>query len=178
MRASLLLMLAVSVAVSGCERREPFAEPDSTSAPPPLVQPERTAYLSVSDLAPDSGGTIVVAGTIGVGESMTLGSFRVRLSYDSASLVYLEEIPAPGMMRVVNPRSGEVIVAGASSGTSADGRLFALRFRVVDPRGLESLSLAIDELNDGNFTSQVQTVTRSSRIVLDRGLVPGKVVPR
>jgi hypothetical protein len=178
MRPTLAVGIAACALLAACERRERLAAPDSTNGPPPVAQPERTAYLSVSDLEPESGATIVVGGTVGVGESMSLGSFRVRLAYDTSALTYLGEEPIPGMMRVVNPRPGETIVVGASSGTSVDGRLFALRFRVADPRGMGSLMLTIDELNDGSFTSQRQTVTRSSRLVLDPSLIPGKVIPR
>lgn len=169
--------MIVGLLAMACERRDRLA-PDSTSAAPPATEPERTAYLSVSDLSPDSGATIIVAGNVAVGESISLGSFRVRLAYDTASLAYLDEVAVPGMLRVVNPRPGEVIVVGASSDASTDGRLFTLRFRVADPRGLAALSLAVDELNDGAFTSQVRTVRRSSRLLLDRDLVRGRVAPR
>jgi hypothetical protein len=74
------------------------------------------------------------------------------------------------MLRVVNPQPGEVIVAGASGGDALDGRLFTLRFVVVDPDGVESLTIRVDELNDRSFASQLTALRRAPRAVLDRGL--------
>ncbi|MEO5568626.1 MAG: hypothetical protein ABIR92_09045 [Gemmatimonadaceae bacterium] len=172
MRRTCSLAFVIACAMSaGCERRDRLAAPDSASAVPPKAQPQRVAYLSVSDLAPEPGATVLVAGTLGVGDTISLGSYRVRLAYDTTRLTYVGEVTLPGMFRVVNPKHGAVIVVGASPESSSDGRLFTLRFRVDDAAGLESLLLHIDELNDGQFSSQMQTVTRSSRLVLDRGLV-------
>lgn len=170
-RAPILAFVITCAMSMGCERRDRLAAPDSASAVPPKGQPQRVAYLSVSDLAPEPGATVLIAGTLGVGDSISLGSYRVRLAYDTTRLTYVGEVTLPGMFRVVNPTRGEVIVVGASSESSSDGRLFTLRFRVDDAAGLQSLGLRIDELNDGQFSSQMQTVTRSSRLVLDRGLV-------
>jgi hypothetical protein len=177
MRAATLIALGSLVFVAACDRRDRLAAPDS-SAVAPTSPNERSAYLSVSELSPARGDTIIVAGSIALGKSIALGSFRVRLGYDDTSFEYLDEVSLPGMMRVVNPQPGEVIVAGATSGASSDGRLFAFRFRVRDPRGLESLSLGVDEMNDGGFVYQASAVTRSSRLVLDRALTRAKGISR
>lgn len=166
-----LVLVIVCALSAGCDRRDRLAAPDTAGTIPPKPYPQRVAYLSVSDLAPQPGATVLVGGTLGVGDTISLGSFRVRLKYDATRLTYVGDVTLPGMFRVVNPTRGEVIIVGASSESSSDGRLFALRFRVEDPAGLESLLLRIDELNDGEFNSQMQTVTRSSRLILDRGLV-------
>lgn len=172
MRASsFVFAIALLGAVTGCERQDRLSNPDSTVAAPSAPE-EGTAFLSVSDLSPKDGGSVTVAGSIALGDSTSLGSFRVRLAYDTTLLAYLEEVPLPGMMRVVNPTPGEIIVVGATSGTSSDGRLFALRFRVRDAGGLASLALHVDEMNDGSFTNQAPTVRRASRLVLDRALAP------
>ena len=169
--SSLLFVLVMIGALAGCDRQDRLSNPDSTVAAP-SAPAEGTAFLSVSDLSPDDGGTVTVAGSIALGDSTSLGSFRVRLAYDTGMLAYLDEVPVPGMMRVVNPTPGEIIVVGATSGTSSDGRLFALRFRVRDAGGLASLALHVDEMNDGSFTTQAPTVRRASRLVLDRTLAP------
>jgi hypothetical protein len=178
MRRTGIFFLTVLALAAGCDRRDRLAAPDSAGAKPGPVAPERTAYLSVSELAPMLGANVVVAGTVTVGNDLSVGSFRVRVAYDTAMLRFVEEIAEPGMMRVVNPRPGEVIVAGASSGSSTDGRLFTLRFRVDDPAGVNSLVLYIDELNDASFLDQRQTVIRASRLVHDSTLAAAKVVPR
>src|SRR5689334_20018651 len=147
MRRLLALVLMAPFAAA-CERRDRFAGPDSSSAAQLPSIPARSAYLSVSELSPVSGSTIIVTGTLKVSDSLSLGSFRVRLGYDSTRLRYLDEIPNADMMRVVNPQAGDIIVVGASSNPSTDGRLFAFRFQVADPAGINSLVLRIDELND------------------------------
>jgi hypothetical protein len=175
--ASIAIALGLLVVTTGCDRRNRFAPPDSAVASPPPA-PARAVFLSVSSLAPDSGGTIVVAATMSVDNSLSLGSFRARLVFDSSRIAFLEEVTTPGMMRVVNPQSGEIVVVGASAGPATDGRLFTLRFRVVDPAGVGSLALRIDELNDAGFTDQLSTVTNSARLVLDTTLVKWKAAPR
>src|SRR6185295_10807085 len=104
------------------------------------------------------------------------GSFRVRLGYDSTKLRFLEDVTSGEMLRVVNPRVGDVIIVGASSNGSTDGRLFAFRFRVEDPTGINSLVLRIDELNDREFKNQKETVTAASALIADRSLA--KLIPR
>jgi hypothetical protein len=175
----LAALLVTVVAIAGCRDRDRVWPVDTVPSVTPLPPaPVRSAYLSVSDLQPEPGGTVVVGGTVSVGTGFSLGSFRVRLAYDSTRLSYIDELTSPGMLRVVNPQPGEIVVAGASSSASEDGRLFTLRFRVDDRVGLNSLLLHVDEMNDGSFTSLVTTVTRSSRLVLDPSLRPGKEIPR
>jgi hypothetical protein len=179
MRRNGFFLLTLLALAAGCDRRDRLAAPDSTAAKPaPPAAPERAAYLSVSELAPAAGSNVIVAGTVTVGSDLSVGSFRVRVAYDTAMLRFVEEIVEPGMMRVVNPRPGEVIVVGASSGSSTDGRLFTLRFRVSDPAGLNSLVLHVDELNDASFQDQRQSVIRASRLVHDSSLARAKAVPR
>jgi hypothetical protein len=169
MKSALALMLVLAIA-AGCDRRDQLAAPDSSSAPETPRLPARGAYLSVSDMSPEAGAVVIVTGTLNVSDSLSLGSFRVRLGFDSTKLHFIEEIPGLDMMRVVNPQAGDVIVVGASSSPSTDGKLFAFRMRVVDPAGLSSLILRIDELNDTAFRDQRATVAHAAAIVHDRSL--------
>ena len=177
MNRAALSLLGLVLLGTGCERRNHLASPDTVDVLPKPVAPARSAYLSVSDLSPTEGAVIVVAGTVTVGSDLSLGSFRVRLRYDSTLLHLIGEVPASGMMRVVNPQPGEVVIVGASSASSADGRLFTLRFRVGSPAGLNSLMLVIDELNDAAFLDQKRTIVRASRLVRDSTLAGGQAVP-
>lgn len=170
-----LALTSIVVLVSGCERRDRFAGPDSSSAAQATAVPARSAYLTVSELAPARGAVVVVTGTLRVGDSLSLGSFRVRLGYDSTKLRFLEEIPSADMMRVVNPQPGNLIVVGATSDPSAGGRLFAFRLEVIDPAGIASLVLRIDELNDTAFNDQRATVRNAAVILQDRSLA--RLVP-
>jgi hypothetical protein len=172
-RSSLLVLV---VLLASCESRDRLAQPDTIQARPAPVVPERSAYLSVSDLAPEAGGIIVVAGTVAVGGDLTLGSFRVRIGYDSTKLHFIDEVPAGGIMRVVNPKVGDIVVVGAAPEQSLDSTLFVMRFRADDPAGINSLVLRIDELNDGQFKDRKEAVTRASRLVLDSSLA-GRSIP-
>lgn len=165
-RLAFLCFAALTIA---CDRRDRFAAPDSSApATPPI--PERSAYLSVSDLAPERGDTIVVSGTLRVSDDLSLGSFRVRLGYDSTKLDFVSEIATPELMRAVNPLPGDIVVVGASASGSANGRLFTLRLLVDDPSGINSLVLRIDELNDASFRDQKATITRAAALRLDPAL--------
>ena len=161
-----------AIAAIACDRRDRFAAPDpSTPATPPI--PDRSAYLSVSDLAPRPGDTITVRGTLKVSGDLSLGSFRVRLGYDTTKLRYGHEVASSDIMRVVNPMPGDVVVVGATPGGSVDGHLFTLRLVVDDPNGVSSLVLRIDELNDTAFRDQKATVTRAAALRLDSALAGG-----
>lgn len=166
MRLGAFTVLFGVVAVAGCQDRAPVAAPPVVQ--PPAAPEQRVASLRVSDLWPSVGDTVVVTGIVAVGDSMSVASFRVRLRYNARLLRYVDEVDLPGMLRVVNPRSSEVVVAGASGTASPDGRLFSLRFRVDEAGALESLSLAVDELNNSEFISQLSMLRRSSQLLLDR----------
>ena len=168
----LVALVALGATANACERRERLSAPDTIPTAPVTQVSQGTAYLRVSDLAPATGDTIIVGVNVQVGDSVNFSSFRARLSYDAASLIYLEEVVVPGMMRVVNPTPGEVIVAGASSTPSVDGVLFAARFRVVSPAGVRSLATTVDELNDPNYGSHAGSLGRTTRLQLDGALAP------
>jgi hypothetical protein len=168
MRVS-LVTLALATVLTACRDREPAAAPEPIEAPS-NNELARVVHLTVSDINPLAGSTIVIAGNIGRDDSLSIASFRARLGYDGKALVYLGEAELPGMMRVVNPQANEIIVVGATAQPATDGRLFAIRFRVVDPRGLETLLLSVDELNDARFASQLASLTPSSRLQLDQKL--------
>jgi hypothetical protein len=171
-----LAIAGVVLIAAACDHRDRFAAPDTSSIPATPTIPERSAYLSISDPSPRAGAVVVVAGTLRVSDKLSLGSFRVRLAFDSTRLHFVEDVTAADIFRVVNPRPGDVIVVGATPNASTDGRLFALRLRVDDPAGVSSLLLRIDELNDAEYKNQKETVTRASTLIVDRSLE--KLVPR
>jgi hypothetical protein len=60
-------------------------------------------------------------------------------------------------MRALNPQPGHIRVAGAAAEGFQDGRLFAVTFKVKDPRGLATIELALDELNGTDFGNRLST---------------------
>ena len=173
-----VIALALSALLIGCQERQPVTAPATPAAPVPPPSALHDAYLSVSTLTPEAGGTVVVAGTVGLGGSLSVASFVAHLDYDASALHFMNEIELPDMMRVVNPLAGQVIVAGASSTGSANGRLFKLRFRVDNPAGLGSLALRVTELNDREFISQLAAIKTSPALRLDPTLVSTRLPPR
>lgn len=171
-----LTALVLTIALTGCQDRERPIAPTAPGNAPATLQ--RIAYLSVSDLTPEVGSTIVVTGNIGAGDSLAIASFKVRVAYDAKALYYLGDVELPGMMRVVNAQDAEIVVAGASASGSADGRLFAMKFRVDDAAGLKSLGLSIDELNDTDFNSRLPSLKQDSRLQLERKVVSGRSIKR
>jgi hypothetical protein len=161
--------VGLAVLAIGCqEHRLTVASPTPASAE---ATRQGVAYLSVSDAHPHTGEKLVVAARVKVGDSVSVASFKVRLRYDTAALVYLRDFPIPGLLHVANASGGEVTVAGASGDASPDGRLFILQFFVTGRSGLSSLALSIDELNDSAFKSQLATISADARLRVDRGLV-------
>lgn len=171
-----LTTIAVAVLLGGCQDRSPVTAPPAIQqTAQPAVEGPGAAYLSVSNLTPVSGSTIVVAGNVRLDDSLTIASYVARLTYDHAALVFLDEVAGSDMMHVVNAQSNQVTIAAASAQGSTSGSLFKLRFRVDDPAGLASLSLAISELNDRQFMSRVGSLKMSQTLRFDRSLVPTRV---
>jgi hypothetical protein len=163
----LLLVLAVTAALGACRDRDTAAPADTSSPVPPEMH--GAVYLGVSDMSPKVGDTIVVTANVGVDDSLSVASFVTRLDFDARGIAYVGEVQLPGMLRVVNPRTGEVTVAGASAQASAqNGVLFALRFRIDDPQAMRSFALTVDELNDSNYTSQLSALRPRTGLLLGR----------
>jgi hypothetical protein len=160
-----LLVAACVLVASACRERDSVSPRETAAVAAP---PENgTAFLAVSSMTPLIGDTIVVSAALNMSDSTAVASYRVRLLYDSEHLTYVDDVTPTGMLRVVNPQSGEVVVAAAGEGL-IDGNLFALRFRVSSPDAIRSLKLAVDELNDANFGSRLSSVRSSDALRLAR----------
>jgi hypothetical protein len=176
MRFTLSVLIA-AMTVSGCQDRPPIVAP-VIPQPAPNVASPRTAYLSVSDLTPEVGSTIVVSANVRLDESFTVASFVAQIDYDPTALYFMEEAAGADMMHVLNAQETRITVAAASAQGSSSGVLFRLRFRVDKQDGLKSLALAVKELNDPQFKSQLATVALTPSLRLDRSLAPTRQRPR
>ena len=161
----------------GCERTTQPAARRSPQAPAAAPPKGPASFVTISDSNPTIGATITIVGN--VVSPGGVGAFRARLSYDTAALVFVDESPVAGMMRAVNARPGQIVIAGATAAPAADPRLFALRFRVLRGDAFAGVSLGVDELTDGAFVDHARTLTPAPRgaVRLDRSIV-GHMVGR
>ena len=155
------------VTASGClDGPQPM-----TSGQTPTSAMGPAAFLTISPEAPREGGTVVVtANVLAPNAQPIIGSFSGELRYDPAGLTYTGESRLAGGMRAFNPASGRIRVAGAAAEGFLDGRLFAVAFKVGDPRAVAGLELILDELNGRDFGDRLpsDSVGRTARVVLTR----------
>ena len=123
-----------------------------TTTPPETDGSSSVVYLKVSDEAPGVGSTITVtANVVRARVAQAVGSFAGHLRYDASGLTFVGESRLPTGMRAFNPQPGHIRVAGAAAEGFRDGRLFAVTFKVNEPRALATIELALDELNGTDF---------------------------
>jgi len=96
------------------------------------------------------------------GDVGKLGSFTGRLRYDQAAFEYGGEVAiTDGTLRAVNPRSGEVRVAGASASGVDRASLALFRFRAKNSSGVPSFQFELDELHELSRTDARVNMQRS-----------------
>jgi hypothetical protein len=136
----------------GC-RDDPGGVP---TTPPEIGVTGSVLYLTVSDNAPRVGGTVTVTAYAATARSAkAVGSFAAHLRYDTHGLTFVAESRLPTGLRAFNPQPGHIRVAGAALEGFPDGRLFAVTFRVTEPRALTTMELALDELNGTDFGNRL-----------------------
>jgi hypothetical protein len=134
-----LALAACVVSIGGCS--ETYRSAMGTAAP--AVE----AVLVVSEPSPPVGGALVVSVQTNSNQGI-VGSYTARIRYDSTALRFDGEIPISDKgMRAVNPTAGLVRFAGAAADGFPDGRLATYRFVVLQPNGVRTLSLVVDELH-------------------------------
>jgi hypothetical protein len=75
-----------------------------------------------------------------------LASATGRLVYDSTGLEFVsEESLSDGVTRAINPAAGQLRFAAIAPEGFADGRVHALRFKVLNTAALRGVRLVIDE---------------------------------
>ena len=157
-----LSRLGLVVIALGC-RDDPRRVLTETAAP----QAGSVLYLTTSDQAPPPGSTITVtANFASIPDIKAIGSFTAHLRYDTAGITFIAESRLPSGMRVLNPQPGHIRAAGAAVEGFADGRLFAVTFRVTDPGALTSMELTLDEMTGTDFVNRLPAdpVHRSARL--------------
>jgi len=119
------------------------------------VQPnELSAYISVSNPIARVGDEVTVVPRALRGSAIgPIGSFTIRLGYDSTALKFVQAANGTGGMVMTNARAlGTLVAAGASSNGFPDEQLFAATFKVMHPNALTSLKLTVTEMNGSDFS--------------------------
>ncbi|MGQ0648665.1 MAG: hypothetical protein ACT4P7_13965 [Gemmatimonadaceae bacterium] len=144
--ASAVAALA-TIMLAACDDRVSVEPP--RPVPPPVPA---NAWIVLSDSGARAGSEISISAFATIPEGGAIGSFSARLLYDTLQLrVGLPDELPDGAVRAVNPIEGAHRIAGASARGLGNGLLFRVRARVIDPRGLRRIALAIDELHSTRF---------------------------
>jgi hypothetical protein len=78
-----------------------------------------------------------------------IGSYTGTLRFDPVALAFNAEVEqGDGVLRVSNPQTGLIRIAGAGRTGIDPANLTAFTFTVLDPAGLQSLSFDLDELHE------------------------------
>ena len=156
------------VLVAGVVACDDSRDAGSLTAPPAPTS-GTVAYLTVSDPNAAAGSTVTVTATAQQAAGLSqVGAFSASLAYDASGLTFVSERALTGGMRAVNARDGRVFAAGASSEGFAQGELFAVTFKVVNPASLASLALTVNELNGTDFSNRLQKLDVRSQLYSSR----------
>ena len=154
MRASALSALtAILLAgASACDDDRPQQLPIA----PDVASNAVAAYVAVSDANPMVGSQVSLWVRARRGSLMgPIGSFTVRLAYDSTRLRFQDAArSAEGMVLANGAAPGLLVAAGASAQGFQSDELLAARFDVIGAHALDGLQLSVTELNSVTFENQ------------------------
>ena len=147
--AAALVALAALAACTEPRRADP-------AKPTPSLQPEARIELSDSLAAPGSAVNVTVR-VVGA----RVASMTARLAYDTAGLRFVgEDTLSDGATRIMNPQPGLVRLAAIAPNGFAEGRVYVLRFAVVQSSALRSFQLSTDEAHSISQANLVPALTR------------------
>jgi hypothetical protein len=150
-RLSLIAVVAVSAA---CDDDRANQLP---TAPVSVAPDALSAYVSVSNPNAKVGDHVTVTVRALRGSAVgPIGSFTVRLAYDSTRLSFREAgRNAQGMVMTNAANRGVVVAAGASAEGFGSDELVSATFDVTATGALASLALTVSELNSLAFENQM-----------------------
>ena len=156
------------VMVAGAVACDDSRDAGSLTAPS-MPKSGTVAYLTVSDPNAAAGSLVTVTATAQQAAGLAqVGAFNAALAYDAAGLTFVSEQALGSGMRAVNARGARIIVAGASSQGFAQGQLFAVTFKVVNPAALASLALTVTELNGTDFGNRLAALDVRTQLYSSR----------
>ena len=126
------------------------------TAPMGVAPGSVSAYVAVSNPNPAIGSRVTVSVRARRGTSVgPIGSFTIRLAYDSTKLRFVESArSAQGMVMANGERRGVVLAAGAAAEGFGDDVLLSSTFDVLGSGALKTLELGVTELNSVAFKDQ------------------------
>jgi hypothetical protein len=133
---------------------------DAPTAPTAAAEPPAPAegvlvYLALSSLAPQPGDrlTVTVRALRGA-DAEAIGSFTLRLAFDTAALRLSSSEPSREGLVMANVTGGVMTIAGASGDGFHAGALATLTMEVVHAGALPSLALTVEEINATSFRDE------------------------
>ena len=111
-----------------------------------------TLSMTLSDSVPTAGTMVSVSLDVQQPDTTpasAIAAFRARVVFDPAQLQYVDETPNDAGVHAVNVVADTAHIAGAAPAVGfTGGRLITLRFQVIDPSGVRSLKVVLDEMRD------------------------------
>ena len=152
--------LLLATAVVGCDDGRATRLP----AAPEVAPNELSAYLAVSQSDPTVGSQFTVTVRTKRGSAVSpVGSFTIKLAFDTTRVRYHEVARSElGMVMANGAKAGLVVAAGASGNGFTNDELLVATFTALAPDAAKSLQLTVDELNSVGFEDQ-RGKTRVSR---------------
>jgi hypothetical protein len=160
--------LVIAIA-TGCADDRPKALP---SEPTELAATALSAYMAVSDAAPPPGGQFTVAVRTKRGSAVgPVGSFTLRLLFDSTKMRFVEHARSElGMVMANGATPGVLTAAGASANGFTNDELLFATFIALGPDPVSSLTIAVTELNSVAFENHRNRLIVSPAVVRDNRL--------
>ncbi len=154
--ATAFALCSVAACAQGVDH---LASPVPASAPA-MPSSGATAYITVSDLSPTVGDTVIVSlAILESAGSQAVGSFALRVAFAQAGLRYVETVPHSEGMVAANATDSTVMLAGASLDGFASGTLARMRMIVLDASAIRSLALNVVELSSIRFADKSRFTT-------------------
>jgi hypothetical protein len=153
--------LVMFAALAGCDTT-PVTAPVPVAVM--LATDAARAFLTLPATMPSAGQQVAVRlnARRPVGAE-ALGSFTVRIVFDTAGLHFLGSESSRDGMVAAGVANGVVTVAGASSTGFTSEEIAGVTMQVVDPAALQHLTLEIVELTTTSFREQRASTVADQR---------------
>lgn len=153
-----LSLIAALAAVAGCDDDRRSGVP---TMPIEIGPDAMSAYVVVSNPDAPVGAEVQVSVRALRGRNVgPIGSFTIRLGYDSLGLAYGKSATsAHGLVMANGANRGVLVAAGASAEGFKDDELLNATFTVAASGGLKSLTLTVTELNSLAFEDQTKRMS-------------------